>query len=271
MSYASWDWMAVFPQCRSVFLDICGCIRDVSAGVQEEEEWSGHRGKLRLSGLRCLGKPFDLSVAVTPFYLSHLERDPPWPGRLLFTLWAHHELDSGRRNRFTFTQISWTPGLLKKKKATKKKPNQKKPNKTKKTTQNLASWVCPKSEWIETPKEAPAAKGNPGQVLLSFFTGLFRTTLGVSSFLFWYFTLIHNKKHIVLMNYISENIAGDYKGPGQRTLFLTLLPCELISQMKALQLFGVIFLSFSWMGHKGKSCLCCVNKKCLSRNEEQRR
>lgn len=69
--------MAVFPQCRSVFLDICGCIRDVSAGVQEEEEWSGHRGNVRLSGLRCLGKPFDLSVAVTPFYLSHLERDPP--------------------------------------------------------------------------------------------------------------------------------------------------------------------------------------------------
>lgn len=129
-----------------------------------------------------------------------------------------------------------------------------------KQNKNLAGCVCPKSEWIETPKEAPAAKGNPGQVLLSFFTGLFRTTLGVSSFLFWYFTLIHNKKHIVLMNYIPENMAGAYKGTGQRTLFLTLFPCELISQMKALQLFGVIFLSFSWPGHKGKSCLICVNK-----------
>lgn len=73
------------------------------------------------------------------------------------------------------------------------------------------------------------------------------------------------------MNYIPENMAGAYKGPGQRTLFLTLLLCGLISQMKALQLFGVIFLSFSWMGHKGKSCLLCANKKCLSRNEEQRR
>lgn len=63
------------------------------------------------------------------------------------------------------------------------------------------------------------------------------------------------------MNYIPENMAGAYKGPGQRTLFLTLLPCGLISQMKALQLFGVIFLSFSWTGHKGKSCLLRVNKK----------
>lgn len=73
------------------------------------------------------------------------------------------------------------------------------------------------------------------------------------------------------MNYIPENMAGGYKGSGQRTLFLTLLPCGLISQMKTLQLFGVIFLSFSWTGHKGKSCLLCVNKKCLSRNKEQRR
>lgn len=73
------------------------------------------------------------------------------------------------------------------------------------------------------------------------------------------------------MNYIPENMVGAYKGTSQRTLFLTLFPCQLISQMKALQLFGVIFLSFSWTGHKGKSCLLRVNKKCLSRNEEQKR
>lgn len=115
---------------------------------------------------------------VAPFYLLGLEGDPPQKlgAALPLTLWAH-ELDSGQEDKFTFIQINWVLCLQKVKKK-----------------KNLAGCVCPKSEWIETPKEAPAAKGNPGQVLLSFFTGLFRTTLGVSSFLFWYFTLIHNKK-----------------------------------------------------------------------------
>lgn len=48
------------------------------------------------------------------------------------------------------------------------------------TTLILAASGYPKYEWMDGPEEAPAGRGNPGQLLLSLFTGLFRTTLEVS-------------------------------------------------------------------------------------------
>lgn len=88
----------------------------------------------------------------------------------------------------------------------------------------LATSAYPKYEWIEGPKEAPAVKGNPGQLLLSPFTGLFRTTLGVSSSPPWYFSA-HSwwkKIQVVATSFCARQHHHGFQILSHRVLFLKL-------------------------------------------------